>query len=261
MAAGDITADRAEASDMYGASFDGVDDKITFPNISNFSANNGFTASFWIFCKSASNDIFNKWSSVANQRSIKLGIDANNKIVFSADDDGLGGAGVGIVTSTTALILKKWYHILINYDKTNLKVYINSVLDGAPAAQAQIYINNTVFSLGGLLDYAYFNGLIHNFKVWDKVLSASEIALDYAGTNVSHSQILWVPLCCDYNDKSRLELTGTNSGTYLTKSDFNATRADLNSLNLAAVTDKIIAVPIEGRDGQIAIVGANRAAA
>ena len=98
--------------------------------------------------------------------------------------------------------------------------------------------------------------------MWNRVLTAAEIAADYAGYNSPRNGlILDVPLQEDYNDKSATGLTGTNSGTYLTKTPFNAVRADVNSLNLAAVTDKIIALPVEGRNGTFTIVGANRAAA
>ena len=47
MAAGDITADRAEASDKFGASFDGVDDSISFSLQSQISKSLPFSISLW----------------------------------------------------------------------------------------------------------------------------------------------------------------------------------------------------------------------
>ena len=65
--------------------------------------------------------------------------------------------------------------------------------------------------------------------MWNRVLTAAEIAADYAGLNNTQGQILWVPLKDDYNDKSTLGLKGTNSGTYLLNTLQNKIKADANT--------------------------------
>lgn len=270
MAAGDVTADRAEASKFVGASFDGVDDYVEIPHhASQLGANlsNGFTISVWIFpiaTAASQKRIFDKTTATGAENGFALRIDDTNPQAISFRLN----AGTVAISANLAAPLRIWTHVIITVSSAQLaNIYINGVLSGA-ANQDLIQTIATITTTNAIrignratATDRPFDGCIKDVKMWNRVLSAAEIAEDYAGHNIADGQILWVPLCCDYNDRALFGLTGTNSGTYLTNTISNRLKVDADSLNLAAATDKIIALPITGRAGQFTIVGANRAAA
>lgn len=271
MAAGDITAVRSKASDVYSAaSFDGVDDRVDIPHhASQLGANlsNGFTISAWIYLDSYGENnlgrILDKSTGSLSQDGFRLFVNNSGglkTLVFSINNGG------NKTSANNAMLLNRWYHTLVTISPVQLlNIYVDNVLSGA-ANQDLVQPISAITTTNGLTignlttDTTFtFDGCIKDVKMWSRVLTADEIALDYAGTNVSNGQILWVPLKDDYMDKSTLGLTGTNSGTYLTNTLTNKIKADTRKgLNLGAATDKIIALP---RRGSPTIITAKRAAA
>lgn len=252
MAAGDITAVRSKASDFVGASFDGVDDKVTLTSPTLNSITRAITISLWV----------NLESVAAGEAGIlNHGYSSNGSFMIYRDTASICVVfknTVGTVKNTQFdnLITNTWYHFLVTWNGTNLIFYKNGAnpesvaLSGSIGVSADLIIGNW--------NTAWHSGIIKDVKIWDRALTAAEIAADYAGTNITEGQILWVPLKDDYNDKSTFGLTGTNSGTYLTNTLTNKIKADMTGLNLGAATDKIIALP---RRGSPTIITAKRAAA
>lgn len=253
MAAGDITAVRSKASDVYSAaSFDGVDDKVTFTSPTLNSITSAITISLWVNFKSIAageagilNHGYNSNGSFMIYRDT-----ANITVVFKNKVGAVKDKGFSNLTTNT------WYHFLVTWNGTNLIFYKNGANPQSGALSGSLGVSSDL--LIGNWGVAWHDGMIKDVKIWDRVLTADEIAADYAGTNITEGQILWVPLKDDYNDKSTFGLTGTNSGTYLTNTLTNKIKADMTGLNLGAATDKIIALP---RRGSPTIVTANRAAA
>jgi hypothetical protein len=265
MAAGDVTAVRSKASDVYSAaSFDGVDDYVEIPHHASQLGENlsyGFTISTWIFVNkvgASTMRIVDKTTNSFGLGGFSLRLDnTTQKVGFRINADS--------IILSNAINLKKWYHIIITCTPGKLgNFYINGTLSGS-ANQNVIQPISAITTTNALrignrstaVDFP-LDGCIKDVKMWNRVLTSDEIAADYAGTNITEGQILWVPLKDDYNDKSTLGLTGTNSGTFLTNTLTNKIKADMTGLNLGAATDKIIALP---RRGSPTIVTANRAAA
>lgn len=262
MASGDITADRAEASDgQYGASFDGVDDYVEIlHHASQLGANlsNGFTISAWIFPESigeTAGKILDKSEDISTANGFTFKIAAGPVITFDIAS--------GADKSSGTIKYNVWTHCLVTITSASLVThYMNGVQSGIPGVGGginEIITTNAprIGNRSGATDRT-FDGIIRGVKMWNRVLTAAEIAADYAGYNSPREGlILDVPLTNDYNDHSPLAFTGTNSGTYLLNTLPNRIKADANSLNLAADTDKIIALP---RRGNPVIIGANREA-
>jgi hypothetical protein len=267
MAAGDITADLAEASKYVGASFDGVDDYVEIPHhASQLGANlsNGFTISAWIYPKTLGEGdqgvIIDKAMTV-NGFGIRMLVP--QKCYFKINNSVL------ITCGNNSLVFKRWSHLLITVNSIpQVNFYVNGVLSGTENQEINQQISTitatSIIRIGNLFNSTNtsFNGSIRNVKMWNRVLTAAERASDYAGYNSPRDGlILDVPLQDDYNDKSPTGLTGTNSGTYLVNNLPNRIKADVNSLNLAAVTDKpIVVLPVGGRDAAPIVIGVNRSA-
>jgi len=81
----------------------------------------------------------------------------------------------GSIVSTTA-----WMHIVGVYDNSSCKIYINGVLHETEANPVGIKNVSEDFTIGGNAGGNYmFNGLIDHTKVWQRALSASEVAIEY----------------------------------------------------------------------------------
>ncbi|HKS35608.1 MAG TPA: PQQ-dependent sugar dehydrogenase, partial [Verrucomicrobiae bacterium] len=94
-----------------------------------------------------------------------------------------GGGNFGQRYSTTVRALNVWYHVAGVYDATaaTLDIYVNGVLDNGvvlgtiPASQADANVN---VNIGRRTGGFYFNGIIDEVRVYNRVLTAAEIQSD-----------------------------------------------------------------------------------
>jgi hypothetical protein len=101
---------------------------------------------------------------------------------FNMESDGrisvrISNGQNGIVTSSTALSVGKWYHILMTSDGNLLKLYINDTYEGSnnSGSAASTYYSPE-FVLGqAQLTSSFFKGQIADVKMYDYVLSENEI--------------------------------------------------------------------------------------
>ncbi|WP_396142468.1 LamG-like jellyroll fold domain-containing protein [Flavobacterium sp.] len=86
------------------------------------------------------------------------------------------------VTATTNLSLNQWKNLIITYDGTILKYYVNGVLEGNSNAiftqnQMDLFVGARQFHLNGP-DF-FFDGKIDDVGVWNRALTPSEITSLY----------------------------------------------------------------------------------
>ena len=76
-----------------------------------------------------------------------------------------------------------WYQVAGTYDGTTIKTYENGVLDRQLAASGNMDTVTYPLTLGRSADtaVAYWNGLIDDARVYNRVLSAAEIAALFNG--------------------------------------------------------------------------------
>lgn len=249
MAAGDITSERATSSDFIGAYFDGVDDKITLSS----NPINQEDCTFSFLC-----NIFRGGNSTGrvfdNGRLFIYFNTATMKFVFSND---------GAVTSaqnTTALNYNTWYHVVILRYGTNASFYINGVDEGAGVAVGNKADGTTagIFGNSGTLARPYA-GIIKNFKIFKRQLTTAEITSLYNGNELSGMSNHWM-----FNENlidNIAGINGTATGAFINNTLSTRLTLDAKQMSLTAVTDKLIVLPVKGRDQRVAIIGANRATA
>lgn len=115
--------------------------------------------------------------------STVMGIEENFLLRFgdvNIDPNQVQLAGGGFqVTGTTQFETKKWYHLAVVYDGTEIKLYINGALNGSIAApRGNINLTDSYsggFHIGRSVNSRYLNGAISEVRVWTKALSANEI--------------------------------------------------------------------------------------
>jgi len=109
------------------------------------------------------------------------------------------------ITGNTTLLANNWYHVVTTYDGTYAHVYVNGVEDRAPVALGTIANAGINCMIGaGWSSNApagFFSGLIDEVKVYNRALSAGEIAIRYgSGTP---------PIRHDYQDIRFTNASGT----------------------------------------------------
>ena len=156
--------------------FDGSS-KVNLPKTVPVST--GITYSAWI-----------KPNGVANQRILGLNnnssirLDTNKKVLFVL-------YGIVEYPSNTTIEAGKWTHVAATYDKQNVKIYINGVLNSINAQTAAFPANGTLIEVGSYTGTAQFLGKITDCKIWtDKVLTSAEISDLYFNNKYSRNNLL-----------------------------------------------------------------------
>lgn len=222
MAAGDcdirITTPRAFNCNV----FDGVDDYIEIPhNAAQLGANlsNGFTISAWIYPRttgetngqilSKMDDISagNGFSFYVNSSRIKLWI--NNGTVVQSNNN---------ISNAS-----NWWHVLVTCTGSQIaNFYRNGVISGTANQDLIQGIDKITTIIAPRIGNRSnntdrtFDGAIRSVKMWNRVLTSTEIAQDYA-MNMSgtllNGLIHHFKLGGDYTDYGRVGVTATNSGS------------------------------------------------
>ncbi|MBU1997851.1 MAG: LamG domain-containing protein, partial [Candidatus Omnitrophica bacterium] len=169
--------------DPYSLDFNGTSDYVRVPSDELLNLTR-FTVAFWMYadtdsdtasveqpiCKavSGSNDSANyvfAWShsSASVQNSFHF----------------YDGSSWEVAQIVTTMNSQTWYHVVGTYDGTNLKVYLNGALEDTEPAGDPITGNYDLF-LGSGQDSNnpgdYFEGKVDDVRIYDRALSAAEIA-------------------------------------------------------------------------------------
>lgn len=155
------------SSGKYGRalSFDGVNDELSGPNIALPAT---FTYLAWV--KNPTDEPYETIITIGGYRDLYLG---NGIISFF---DGATDHVFGSKLSNNV-----WYHVALTYDGANLTAYLNGAATGSVtfstfyATTAKLQIGAWVGEVGS---EDFFSGLIDEVRVYNRVLSASEIQTD-----------------------------------------------------------------------------------
>jgi hypothetical protein len=130
---------------------------------------------------------------------VKIG--GNNAVLLTK-------TGVNDVTSTgTITDTTSWHHVAVTYDGSNVDFYI----DGSPAGTAPY--TDSFTSTGNYLvgswsgGYDFFNGYIDDLRVYNRVLSDTEVSDIYANNPSSAGLVLWYDFDSSCHNNGNLPTT------------------------------------------------------
>ncbi len=158
------------ASGKYGnaGSFDGSDDYVSVTNTTSINLSGNFTISAWVNPTSVGslNEVISKEGTSAGYY---MWIDSNRKIRVGFN------TGASEATSTNAISLSTWSHIVGTWDGTNLRIYINGALDKTTAGSSNPAATTNALSIGAYRDgTSRFTGKIDEARVYNRALSPDE---------------------------------------------------------------------------------------
>ena len=268
MAAGDVTVDTLTPISFPCAKFDGVDDYVSFPDLDLFSFGNGtidfpFSITAWVKTTSAlatNQVILGKYQSPFEYYFHLRGTDTLPQLEIRDQSAAVNCACSG----TTGAVVNIWVHVAATYNGVGgatagngIKIYTNGLnVTGTPSNNAAYVAmeNGTSISKIGLRSTPNtqpFKGFIRDVRIYNRVLSSSEI------TRVSNSELItdglighW-KLDGDADDSSGNGNNGTDSGNiYLADnetidSEFTTARVNANS--------KYYAIPLKASNSVMTV--------
>jgi Concanavalin A-like lectin/glucanases superfamily len=80
---------------------------------------------------------------------------------------------------TAALALNTWSHLAVTYDGSALRLYVNGAVVATTAVAGSIPTSNGALRMGGNSVWGeWFGGLLDDVRIYNRALSAGEIATD-----------------------------------------------------------------------------------
>lgn len=153
--------------------FDGVNDRVSAGS-SNFGMAKNFTLMAWAF--DSDSDTGNIISN-GSPWDYRMFISSSNKLYAQVS---LNDTSSGYFISNATLPSEEWAHLAFTFDGSTIKIYINGSLDKSSShiGEVQTPNNNTVY-LGTYGSGEYFQGNIDDARIYNRVLTSSEIQAIY----------------------------------------------------------------------------------
>ena len=155
--------------------FDGSGDYLSVPATADFDLGSGKTYELWFKLDTISTNKLVAGSS--NNHWFGIGYTsiggAASKVGFSVLDGSWNA-----VNSTTNIAVGSWYHVAATWDGTNVKLYLNGVLEATSAdwsAKTWASNNGNAYNIGGFFgdSTTSIDGVISNFRITDSVVYTS----------------------------------------------------------------------------------------
>lgn len=166
----------------YSLSFDGTDDYIDVGNM-NLDGYTGITIAAWIkpVDFGAYNEIFDNNNGAAHISTLRTQITTGNVQFLTRNSSDTDAS----ITSASAVAAGSWSYVVGVYNGTDLRIYINGVLDGTPVSQTGVLkanaVNTKKIGVNGGGGSQFFDGQIDDARIYNYALTATQIKTLYTG--------------------------------------------------------------------------------
>jgi len=161
--------------------FDGSDDYVSMGDIDN---SNVMSWSFWIKPRDLRagaevSRILDKYKTASLSREWRICATSCGNVVLQISSTGDDNEAHG--TTACPVSVGTWFHVVVVFNEGIFDVYINSIVtpDNGDFTLTSIYDSTTSFYTGAGYTTYPFNGLIDEVRIYNRALSASEVAALY----------------------------------------------------------------------------------
>ena len=213
----------------YGSAleFDGVDDGVSLET--DEALNTEYvTVMFWVkaddLTPASSTSLLNRYNTNPGTISIYHAA-GTGKIAFQIRLDGSEGTARNIQSDEA--VTAEWTHVATTYDGSTMRLYINGVLQSQTLNVSGVLDTDSFTSVHigqHPTNGEYYDGLIDDMRIYDRALSADEIAAlsvttytyDAAGQLISSTDAVGVETRYEYDNLGRMVETIANydNGVY-----------------------------------------------
>ncbi len=159
--------------------FDGYDDYVTFNGAPLAFANN-FTISAWVYPKrSTGSGCYFALGAQDQVSGIDCFVSGKTLLVQGRTPAGWQKA----YFYTGAIADNTWYHLVVVYDRSTLRAYVNGQLQGSATWGGDILYNTAVASRLGTDTLSYFVGYLDEITLFSRPLSDTEVQDLYQPTS------------------------------------------------------------------------------
>lgn len=173
--------------------FDGVDDYVNVSNSSSIAieGNSDISIAIWIKVVAENGELY---PGIFNRR-------LNEGYGLYIDAESLGGDFVFIIGSSGVSsnrvdslinpVLNRWYHVVSNYNKTDIMIYIDGVKEATKSTSSSIGIptaeGDLFFGADSTGASNFFNGTMDSVAIWNRSLSSDEVYQLYSMQNETYT--------------------------------------------------------------------------
>lgn len=172
--------------------FDGVQEYINCENNNSLNISGNISISCWVYVDIGTTGV--KLIVVKNNslwQDMSYGLIWNsNKIIFGLNGDWRGSS------ASNSVIPGCWNHIVVVYNQTDVKYYVNGVLSGTPYLYSTPIIQNTHNVVIGKLnpDVDFWNGKLDEIRIYKRDININEIKYLYNNPSGTNKNIVSVRL-------------------------------------------------------------------
>jgi len=166
--------------------------------------------------------------------------------------------GDGITDVTVSSLGTSWHHLVSTFDGSNSRVYLDGSYQGGESTSGTLGTNAVDVQIGyNNSSNWYWNGLIDSVRIYNRALSASEIANHYySGRNKFDDYSAKVKLAAD-DSNTYLDETLTNNQDYLLSYYYKVGEDNSNPINFTlSGSGSIVAEENIQRTSTTGLVGA-----
>jgi hypothetical protein len=166
--------------------FDGSNDYIDCGNMAHFERTQPFSVEFWMYWDvSGTHSVVSNLDNTASTRGWEAILEGS---VIHLRLSNTWVTNMLDVSATHGMSTATWNHVVMTYNGTNSSSGINIFINGVKKSASTVYnslsgtiVNNTqTLRVGGRgWGSNYFNGKLDEVKIYDRVLSSSEINASY----------------------------------------------------------------------------------
>ncbi len=146
--------------------FDKIDDLMQVADSNSLKLTNKGSIEAWIYKNQNGGGIAQKTGG-------------NGYFLEEWNDKMLFGWGVGNTQSNQVIPTGSWNHLAVTYDGAQLKIYINGYLDKTQAYTGSADSGSRKLYIGTDRSGMKYGGMIDEFRIWNRTLSADEITAHY----------------------------------------------------------------------------------
>ena len=163
-------------------SFDGTNDKVTVANSDSLDFGTGpVSVTFWFktsanaegFIVDTTQNLLTYTGFFVDYRGDSVNKDLDNRFCASTCNSRNG---------TTAMNGNVWRFVAVSRDGTNIRVFVNGVEESTGTDDRKNLTNNYDLVIGSSGSSIWLNGMLDDFRIYSRALSASEISAIYNAT-------------------------------------------------------------------------------